>query len=325
MPQGRVASSGRHASGRVVDTYTDYSARHRAVPARLTLPTVLSPQPEFAPVALPARPRRVPTTVTPRRVRRLRRRRQFGTAWTVILAVLASLLVKMFLLQSYSIPSSSMENTLQVGDRVLTNRLSYELHPIHRGDVVVFSGAGTWNGPAAKRPSSAIGRLWQDLAVRAGLEQVDGTVYVKRVIGLPGDTVACCNKNGQVTVNGVGLNESYIDDNSYWDGTCPHPDNGISPRCFGPVKVKPGMLWVLGDHRSVSEDSRRHRTAHGGGAVLASQVLGKAVVVIWPVSHLHTVGTPGAFAGVPVVAMAVPPLRRRARARRRRRRTLNAS
>lgn len=264
-------------------------------------------------VAVPVRPRRLQTTVTPSNVRRPRRR--FGTAWTITLAVLASLLVKMFFLQSYIIPSSSMENTLHVGDRVLTNRLSYELHHIQRGDVVVFSGAGTWNGPAAKPPTSTVRRWYHDLAVRAGLDSVDGTVYVKRVIGLPGDTVACCDQQGRVTVNGVGLNEAYIDDNSFWAGSCPHPDNGLSSRCFGPVHVKAGTLWVLGDHRSVSEDSRRHLTAPGGGAVLSSRVLGKAVVVIWPTSHLRTLGTPAAFAGVPVVAMAMLPMRRR-RARR---------
>ena len=234
----------------------------------------------------------------------------------------------MFFLQSYIIPSSSMENTLHVGDRVLTNRLSYELHDIHRGDVVVFSGAGTWNGPAAKPPSSTLGRWWHDLAVRAGIDSVDGTVYVKRVIGLPGDTVACCDKAGQVTVNGISLHETYIDDDSFWSGSCPHPDNGLSTRCFGPVRVKAGMLWVLGDHRSVSEDSRRHLSAQGGGAVLSSQVLGKAVLVLWPTSHLRTLGTPAAFAGVPIVAMAVLPMRRRRAGRgvlrRARRRTLNA-
>src|SRR5256885_2130887 len=119
----------------------------------------------------------------------------------------------LFSVHSYHPPGPLMEHAPHVGDGVAANRLSYELHDIHRGDVVVFSGAGTWNGPAAKPPSSTVGRWWHDLAVRAGIQSVDGTVYVKRVIGLPGDTVACCDKRGQVTVNGIALNETYIDDN----------------------------------------------------------------------------------------------------------------
>jgi signal peptidase I len=236
--------------------------------------------------------------------------------WTVGVAVLVSLLVKMFVIQAFLIPSSSMENTLRINDRVLTNRLAYEVHDIHRGDIVVFSGAGTWNGPAPTPPSTLIGRWWHDLAVRAGVDSADGTIYVKRVIGLPGDTVACCNAHGQVTVNGIALDEaSYVDQDSYWNGKCPHPDNGISPRCFGPVKIQAGMLWVMGDHRAVSEDSRRHLDAPGGGAVLESRVVGKAVLVLWPASHLRTLGTPTTFAGIPAVAMVMLPMYRRRRRR----------
>jgi signal peptidase I len=237
---------------------------------------------------------------------------------TVVLAAVVAMLVKMFVLQAFLIPSGSMENTLQVGDRVLTNRLSYQVHGVHRGDIVVFSGADTWNGPVAT-PSSALGRWWHDLAVRAGVDSPDGTVYVKRVIGLPGDRVACCDPHGHVTVNGIPLDESsYVHDDSYWAGNCPTPDNGISPRCFAPVQVAPGTLWVMGDHRAVSDDSRRHLADPGGGVIDTSRVIGKAVLVLWPRAHFGTLGTPGTFAGVPVVAMALLPLpwwRRRLRRR----------
>ena len=234
----------------------------------------------------------------------------------MVVAVLVALLVKMFVLQAFLIPSGSMENTLQVGDRVVVNRLSYELHGIHRGDIVVFSGAGTWNGPAPAAPSSLPARWWHDLAVRAGFASPPGTIYVKRVIGLPGDTVACCDPHGNVTVNGIALDEAaYVHDNSYWAGSCPTPDDGISPRCFAPVTVKAGMLWVLGDHRAVSDDSRLHRSDPGGGAVDSSRVVGKAVLVLWPRGHLRTLGTPGTFAGVPAVAMVALPLWRRRRRR----------
>jgi signal peptidase I len=225
----------------------------------------------------------------------------------VVLALFASMLVKMFLVQAYRIPSGSMEDTLRVGDRVLTNRVSYDLHDIHRGDIVVFSGAGTWNGPVAAPPSSILVRWWDSLAQRAGVEQTPGTTYVKRVIGLPGDTVACCNSAGQVTVNGVALDESsYVSNDSYWAGHCPKIPDGVSPRCFGPVRVKPGMLWVMGDNRAISDDSRRHEDAPGGGSIDSDRVLGKAILVIAPLRHFRTLGTPTTFAGVPSVAMVLP-------------------
>jgi signal peptidase I len=247
------------------------------------------------------------------RRRRARRRQLFGTLATVAVAAVVAMLVKMFVMQAFLIPSSSMENTLRVGDHVLTDRLSYQLHGIHRGDVVVFSGAGTWDGPAPAGPSSTLGRWWHDLAVRAGVDSPDGTIYVKRVVGLPGDTVACCDPQGRVTVNSVPLNESsYVHDDSYWAGSCPKtPDPGS--RCFGPVLVAAGTLWVLGDHRSVSDDSRRHLTAPGGGAVDSSRVVGKAVLVLWPRNHFGTIGTPATFGGVPAVAMVMLPLWRRRR------------
>jgi signal peptidase I len=250
------------------------------------------------------------------RRRKARRRRLLGTLATVAVAAVVAMLVKMFVLQAFLIPSGSMEDTLRVGDHVLTDRLSYQLHDIHRGDVVVFSGAGTWDGPAPAQSSSALGRWWHDLAVRAGIDSPDGTIYVKRVIGLPGDTVACCDPQGRVTVNSVPLNESsYVHDDSYWAGSCPNPPDPSS-RCFGPVRVAAGTLWVMGDHRSVSDDSRRHPTAPGGGAVDSSRVVGKAVLVLWPRNHFGTVGTPATFAGVPAVAMVMLPVWRRRRSGR---------
>jgi signal peptidase I len=250
------------------------------------------------------------------RHRKARRRQLAGTLGTLVVAALVAMLVKMFVLQAFLIPSSSMENTLRVGDHVLTDRLSYQLHGIHRGDVVVFSGAGTRDGAAPAPASSTLGRWWHDLAVRAGVDSPDGTIYVKRVIGLPGDTVACCDPQGRVTVNGIALNESsYVHDDSYWPGTCPKtPDP--SSRCFAPVRVAAGTLWVMGDHRAVSDDSRRHLGAPGGGAINSSRVVGKAVLVIWPRNHFATIGTPATFAGIPAVAMAVlPQWRRRRRSR----------
>ena len=307
MPRGRVASSGRHAAGgRVSDEESGYRGRHAGVDADVA-----------AAPAEPAPSRNV-------RRRRARRRQVVGTIATIAVASVVAMLVKMFVMQAFLIPSGSMENTLRVGDHVLVNRLSYELHGIHRGDIVVFSGADTWDGPAPAASSSAIGRWWHDMAVRAGIDRPDGTIYVKRVIGLPGDTVACCDAQGRVTVNGIPLNEStYVHDDSYWPGACTTVDDPGS-RCFAPVRVAPGTLWVMGDHRAISDDSRRHLASPGGGAVDSSRVVGKAELVFWPRADFATLGTPATFAGVPVVAMAVLPLRRRRHTGRRRSRVARA-
>jgi signal peptidase I len=283
----------------VSDVESDYRPRHAPVGDLDTL----EPPGSVSPVAASRNARR----------RRVRRRQLLGTLATVAVAAAVAMLVKMFVMQAFLIPSGSMENTLRVGDHVLTNRLSYELHGIHRGDVVVFSGAGTWDGPAPAPVSSTLGRWWHDLAVRAGVDGPEGTIYVKRVIGLPGDTVACCDDKGRVTVNGIPLDEaSYVFDDSPWAGSCSKTEDPSS-RCFGPVRVAAGTLWVLGDHRSVSDDSRRHLTAPGGGAVDSSRVVGKAVLVLWPRNHFGTIGTPATFAGVPAVAMVMLPLWRRRR------------
>jgi signal peptidase I len=199
-----------------------------------------------------------------------------------VVAAAVTLLVKAFIVQVYRIPSASMENTLQVGDRVLVNKLVYHFRSVARGDIIVFSGQDSW-GPDAPPPSNnGFVRLWDDLLSDIGLSS-DQTYYIKRVIGLPGDKVACCT-DGKVTVNGVPLTEtSYL-----YPGDAPSFP-------FKAVTVPPGHLWVMGDHRGDSDDSRYHTGDPGGGAIPTSEVVGRAFLIIWPPSQLRDLPIPSTF------------------------------
>jgi signal peptidase I len=200
----------------------------------------------------------------------------------VVAAAVLTLLVKAFVIQVYRIPSASMENTLQIGDRVLVNKVVYHVRGIAHGDVVVFSGQDSW-GPDAPPPSgNPVARVVDNLLSGLGLHS-DQTYYIKRVIGLPGDRVACCT-DGNVTVNGVPLDErQYL-----------FPGNPPSTFKFSTV-VPPGHLWVMGDHRSDSDDSRYHPGDPGGGAVPENQVVGRAFLIIWPPSQLRDLPIPTTF------------------------------
>jgi signal peptidase I len=208
----------------------------------------------------------------------------------VVLALAIALVIKSFLVQAFYIPSSSMEDTLLIGDKVLVNKIVYHTRPIARGDVVVFDGAGSWDPVPAPSPSSSdpVVRLYQATLVPlfrniSGLfGAVPGqTDYIKRVIGLPGDRVACCNAQGLVTVNGVALHErSYL-----------YPGAQPSQIHFH-VKVPPGRLWVMGDNRLVSDDSRLHTTDPGGGSIPENMVIGRAFLIVWPPGRWHVLAIP---------------------------------
>jgi signal peptidase I len=200
----------------------------------------------------------------------------------VVAAAVLTLVVKGFVVQVYRIPSASMENTLLIGDRVLVNKLIYHFRGIARGDIVVFSGQNSWGPPAAPPSSDPVLRVFDDVLSDIGLHSSQ-TYYIKRVIGLPGDKVACCT-DGKLTVNGVQLSEtSYI-----------YPGNAPSAFAFS-TTVPAGYVWVMGDHRGDSEDSRYHTGEAGGGAVPENEVVGRAFLIIWPPSQFGDLPIPSTF------------------------------
>lgn len=204
--------------------------------------------------------------------RRSRLSHAFELPVMVTVALVTTLVVKAFVVQMFYIPSGSMEPLLHgcagcQGDRVAVNLLAYRNSDIERGQIVVFAGPNTWpnRSPAVRRPDNPVLRALRQVAVTAGFASNGKTDYVKRVIGLPGDRVECCDEQGRVTVNGVPLDEPYV------------LNDNRTP--FGPLTVPEGELWVLGDHRGVSADSRSY------GPVPIANVIGRAQYTIWPLSR----------------------------------------
>ncbi|MEV7908107.1 signal peptidase I [Streptomyces anulatus] len=212
-----------------------------------------------------------------------------GSLWRelpimIVVALLLALLIKTFIVQAFYIPSGSMENTLLINDRVLVNKLVYRVRDIERGDVVVFSGVDSWKEEVDfEEPSNPVSGFFNWVGSVFGLVPTEKD-FIKRVIGVPGDTVKCCDAQGRVTVNGVPLDEQgYL-----------YPGNKPSTTPFE-ITVPQGRLWVMGDHRGVSADSRAHQGDPGGGAIPIDQVIGRAFVIVWPFSHASTISIPDTF------------------------------
>ena len=217
----------------------------------------------------------------------------------VLIAFVLALVLKAFVVQAFFIPSGSMETTLLVKDRVLVNKVGYKFHDPHRGDIVVFNGKHTnfppetVVAPATNAIQSAARKVQRFLGLGAPGERD----YIKRVIAVGGDTIQCCT-NGHVVVNGKELNETYL----YQDNQLPFcistadtkatvPASG--PPCTAPdakpFVVPKGTLFVMGDHRSLSADSRYE------GVIPKSSVIGRAFVLVWPFSRFDSFGTPPTF------------------------------
>jgi signal peptidase I len=203
------------------------------------------------------------------------------------IALVLALGIKTFVVQAFFIPSQSMQNTIMPGDRVLVNKFSpwFGAQP-QRGQVVVFNDPGGWLPDTVTPNTSNVAvRYVKDVFTFVGLLPSDDEHdLIKRVIGVPGDEVKCCDKQGRVTVNGVPLSEStYI-----FPGALP------STISFD-VHVKAGFIWVMGDNRGDSADSRYHMTDKYGGMVPIGDVVGHAFVLIWPPSRAGGLGVPATF------------------------------
>jgi signal peptidase I len=232
----------------------------------------------------------------------------------LLIAFVLALVVKTFFVQAFFIPSGSMEQTLHgcigcTGDRVLVNKVPYWFDDPEPGDIVVFKGPDTWTPEVtvtepANRFTGAL--LWLGRAVGVAPPSEDD--FVKRVIAVGGQTVQCCDPEGRVMVDGEPLDEPYI-----------HENTPIESRAFGPVTVPEGRLWVMGDHRSASADSKAHMGDQYSGTIGVDDVIGKAAVIVWPVSRFGLLdspdiqGTEAAAAGsgdpaapAPVAATVVP-------------------
>lgn len=221
----------------------------------------------------------------------------------IVIALVLAFIIKTWVVQAFYIPSQSMQDTLLVGDRVLVNKLVYQMREIERGEIVVFNGSGSWDEESSvdvAEPTNPVAHGFTWVGQQLGVVP-SGKDYIKRVIGVPGDTVECCDSENRVLVNGEPLEEPYL-----------HPGSQETHTEFGPVEVDEGRLWLMGDHRDISYDSRLHQDDPGEGSVSVDSVKGRAFVLLWPVDRFESLSVPDSFStlegGTEAAAAAALPL-----------------
>ncbi|GIF02926.1 hypothetical protein Asi03nite_04640 [Actinoplanes siamensis] len=223
----------------------------------------------------------------------------------LVVAFCLAVLIRTFLVQAFYIPSGSMQKTLELKDRVLVNKVVYDMRDPLRGEIVVFRGTDNWAPEVTEPVSNAfVSKLGRTIGDLVGVSRPGERDFIKRVIGLPGDKVACCDDQGRITVNGVPIDESYIADGFNSDLSQPVIAGQCTSRKFAEVTVPAGQMFVMGDHRAVSQDARCQ------GPVPIENVIGRAFVIVWPSDRFTSLKVPDVweqFAEEHPTAAAGPP------------------
>lgn len=201
-------------------------------------------------------------------------------ALIVVFALVLSALIRAFLLQAFYVPSASMEDTVRPGDRIVASKITTAISGVKRGEIVVFKDPGGWLPPQAPPPDDWRTSLRQGLTFIGVLPSDSGDDLVKRVIGIGGDRVACCDAEGRIVVNGVPLDEDYI--------------IGPTDQVRFDITVPAGSMFVLGDNRGDSRDSRYHLDVNDGG-VPVEDAVGRVFVVVWPFDRFAIETIPSIF------------------------------